>query len=126
MTLHTARGDFDLDDKHILANNVILPGEYNPHRVKLWLIGNEYGPIVALWAECEQDALDEMLDRGYEHFLVQPEDVEPEGEYTYLGNAGEPCNLDYAWIEPVLLEKERDFALLVKFAEARACGNDHL
>lgn len=124
--LYTKSGQHhDLDEERILANDPILPGERHPHRMRLWVIGNEYGPIVALWATCEQDALDEMLDRGYEQFLVQPEDVDPDrDDYTYLGNAGEPCDLTCAWIEEVDLQRERDFALCIAFAEARGAGND--
>ena len=66
-----SHGDITLDDKDILCNDVILPQEFNPHNVRLWIIGHEFGAIVSLFASCEQDALDEMLDKGYEHFLVE-------------------------------------------------------
>lgn len=127
MELHTEAGVFDLPGEHILVNDVpVLPGERNPYNMRLWVIGHEYGPIVALWATNEQDALDDMLDQGYQHFLVAPEDVDANGDYAYLGNASEPCNLDYAWIHPVPLEKERDFKLCIDFTEARVCGSDNL
>lgn len=133
-TLHLGTGHsgpdcIDIDNDAILTNDVIFPGEYNPHNVRLWVIGHEFGAIVALWASNEQDALDDMLDKGYEQFLVQPDDVEsdPDGDkYTYLGNAGEPCNLDYAWIKPAALDKDRDFALFLKLAESRGAGHDNL
>lgn len=128
-TLHTSRGAFELDDKNILVNDTpVLPGESHPRNMRLWVIGHEFGPIVALWATNEQDALDEMLDKNYEHFLVAPEDYDPEREddYARLGNASEPCDLTYAWLEPLTLEKERDFALCMKFAEARGAGHDNL
>ncbi len=127
MQLHTEIGVFELKDEDILLNEEpILPGESHPYRMRLWVIGNEYGAIVALWATCEQNALDAMLDLNYETFLVRPEDVEDGQEYTYLGNASEPCNLDYAWIEHVKLDKERDFRLCIAFAEARAQGDSHI
>lgn len=131
MQLHTADGSsFELYEGNILVNNVVFPWEYNPHRVRLWVIGHEFGPIVALWADCEQDAFDEMLDQNYEHFLVQPEDVDPEldaeGFYTNLGNAGEPCDLSYAWIKDVTLDPVRDLRLIVALAEARGAGVDNL
>lgn len=125
MKLHTNRGVFELDEKDILLNDdPVLPGETHPHNTRLWVIGHEFGPVVALWATHEQGAFDDMLDKGYEHFLVEePKDGR---EYAYLGNAGEPCDLTYAWIEPVTLEKERDFALCMAFAEARGAGRDNL
>lgn len=129
MILHTLAGRaHELAERDILLNDPVLPGEYNPHNVRLWIIGHEYGPIVAVWASCEQDAFDEMLDQGYEHFLVQPEDVDPELEetYAYLGNAGEPCDLDYAWIDEVTLDPVKDLKLIIAIAEGRGAGNDNL
>ena len=135
MKLTTKSGrEFELDPTDVLVNeDPMLPthrSPYNPHNCRLWIIGHEYGPIVALWATCEQDALDEMLDRGYEHFLVQPEDIDPElekdGFYAHIGNAGEPCDLSYAWIEEVVLDRDRDFEVCVAFAAAAAAGDDDL
>jgi len=107
----------ELAESDILLNDVTMPGDYNPHNVRLWVIGHEYGPICALWAANEQDALDEMLDQGYEQFLVADEDfdfdLDEQGHYAHLGNAGEPCDLSYAWIKPIVLEPARDFRLLL-------------
>lgn len=124
MKLHTlTHGSIDLADKDILCNDVILPQEFNPPNVRLWIIGHEFGAIVAIWASCEQDALDEMLNKGYEHFLV--DNPEPDNkEYCYLGNASEACDLTYAWIAVVDFDLIRDYRLLIAFAEARgACNN---
>ena len=114
----------DIDDKDVLINNAVLPQEFNPHNVRLWIIGHEFGAILAVWANCEQDAFDEMLDAGYEQFLV--ENPEEDQEYCYLGNAGEPCNLDYAWIEPVEFDLVRDYRTLIALAEARGSGQSVL
>lgn len=109
-----------IPDDDILINDVTFPWEYNPHNVRLWVIGNEYGPIVALWATSEGNALDQMLDEGYETFLVEDPEDDPGGDkYAYLGNAGEPCNLDYAWIKEVRLDPAQDIRLIVALAEAR-------
>jgi len=129
--LNTTKGNkYDLMDEDVLLNNPVFSWESNPHRVRLWVIGHEYGPIVALWADSEQEAFDEMLDKGYEQFLVAPEDVDEEalerGEYAHLGNAGEPCDLSYAWIEEVVFEPARDIKLIVQIAEGRGAGNDTL
>lgn len=123
--LHTKKqNEYELNEGDILMNNAVFPWEHNPHNVRLWVIGNEFGPIVAVWASHEGDAFDEMLDHGYEQFLV--EDPDDDVEYAYLGNAGEPCNLDYAWIEEVVFEPVRDLRLIISIAEARGAGNDTL
>lgn len=117
---HNDGSSSELDDQHILINDVVFPWEYNPCAIRLWVIGHEHGPIVALWASSEQDAFDQMLDEGYEHFLVEDPEDDPEGDkYAYLGNASEPCNLDYAWIKQVWLDPARDIKLIVQLAEAR-------
>ena len=126
-TLYDSWGQaHELKESDILLNNVMMPGDYNPHNVRLWVIWHEYGPICALWAPNEQDALDEMLDQGYEQFLVADEDfdedLDEQGFYAYLGNAGEPCDLSYAWIKPIVLEPARDFRLLLDMHLASYLG----
>ena len=118
--------EVDLDLTRILCNNVILPWEFNPHKVRLFVIGNEFGAVGAVWADCEQDALDELVDSGLgDCFLVDEKAVaemseEEREELAHLGNAGEWANLDYAWIRECDLKGEIE--LLCDFAEARgAC-----
>lgn len=130
-TVKTNRGEIELTPERILANNVIFPREYNPHNVRLWVIGNEYGPLCAVWSDCEQDALDEACDKGLlDSFLVSKKDftamneVERE-ELAHLGNAGESADLTYAWIEPVDLSQQ-PLPLLLAFAEARGANADSL
>jgi hypothetical protein len=124
---HPSR-DVELDDERIACNNVILPWEFNPHKCRLWVIGNEFGAVGAVWADCEQDAFDELVDQGMgDSFLVSEEDQadaseEEKEDWAYLGNAGEPCDLANAWIQPVRLSEPEDCRLLCLFAEARgAC-----
>lgn len=104
-----SHGIVSLDGADILTNDVQFPFSYNPHNVKLYIIGNEFGAIVALWASNEQDALDEMVDNNYEQFLISPVDFDAMREdekedCSFLGNASEPCNLDYAWIDEVVID----------------------
>lgn len=126
----------ELEDSEVLCNNVVLPEEFNPHNVRLWVIGNEYGALCALWADCEQYALDTLIDEGKGNSFLVPEDEVkaarltaeddcPE-EWTSLGNAGELCDLTHAWIAPVEFEPARDWKLLCRFAEARGQGSDTL
>lgn len=136
-TIHTAFnrlcpcGAHEIGAERILCNDVILPGERHPYNMRLWVIGDEYGAICAVWASNEQDALDEMIDSGLgDSFLVADEDLasmtpKDREDLTHLGNAGELCDLANCWMGEAEFEKERDFELLIKFAEARgACAEN--
>lgn len=131
----------------IICNDVMLPAtmdeasRYNPHNVRLWLIGHFHGPVCAIFASHEQDALDAACDANMmESMAVSEEDTKayydacdpntgehPEGvSYTHLGNAGELHDLDEAWIAEVDFEAERDILLIVKLARAAEGGHDTL
>ena len=118
----------ELEDERIDASNVTLPWDFNPHNTRLFVIGHEFGAVCAVWADHEQEAFDQMIDLGFgDCFLVSPEDqasaTEDEQEdWTHLGNAGEPCNLDHAWIQRVRLDPQHDCRLLCRFAEARGAN----
>lgn len=117
-----------LDGKDIKCNDIIYPNEYNSNRVRPWIIAHEFGPICLVWASHEQDALDEMVDQGYETFVVDPEDFEElteneRDELAYLGNASEPNDLTYCQIYEV---KNIPFDIWLKFAEARGACYDNL
>lgn len=114
----------ELEQERILANNVIFPHDFNPHNVKLWVIGNEYGSLCAVWADCEQDALDIAVDAGLLDGLAIDEKDATE-ETARLGNAGEPFDLDYAWIQVAPIDKQ-DIKIQLKFAEARGAQEDNL
>lgn len=124
--------EVELKEEEILCNNVILPWEFNPHKVGLYVIGHEFGAVGAVWSSHEQEALDELIDSGLgESFLVSEEDQSSASEderedWTHLGNAGEPCDLTNAWIQEVRLEPSQDFQLLCAFAEARGACQDNL
>ena len=127
-----AAREVELKEEEVLCNHVILPWEFNPHKVTLYVIGHEFGAVGAVWASHEQEALDELIDSGLgESFLVSEEDqsnaTEDEREdWTHLGNAGEPCDLTNAWIQEVRLDPAQDFRLLCAFAEARGACQDNL
>lgn len=119
--------EIELEDSEILCNNVILPEEFNPHNVRLFVIGNEFGPLFAVWAEHEQEALDEGVDSNkMDSFAVAPEDDTEENEHAHLGNASEPFDLTYCWIQQVDLSPASNWKLLCKFAEARGAAKDNL
>ena len=123
----------ELEPARILCNDITLPFESHPHNMRLWVIGNEYGAIGAVWASHEQDALDELVDAGLgDGLLVSAEDEagmsEAEREdLAHLGNAGESADLEHCWLAPVAWDLARDCALIALFAEARgvdACNLD--
>lgn len=117
--------DVELDAERILCNDVTLPWEFNPHNTRLWVIGNEFGALGAVWANHEQDAFDELVDADLGGGLLIDE-ADADDECARLGNAGEPANLDNAWIQCVHFDKARDCELLCRFAEARGQGQDNL
>ena len=118
-------GKHELDERSILANDVIFPHEYNPNDVRLWVIGHEYGPVAAVWADCEQAALDLLIDSGLGDCFLVDDESDIDEDTARLGNAGAPCNLNYTWIDPVDLSK-LPLPVLLAFAEARGAGNDTL
>lgn len=107
----------EIESERVLANDVIFPGEFNPHDVRLWVIGNEFGALGAVWAS-ECDAFDVLCDEGLSAGLMidEPDDDE---EFVRLGNAGEPHDLSNAWIAEVSFDLARDWQTLCRFAEAR-------
>jgi hypothetical protein len=91
------------------AEDYIPAGEYNPHNVRPWLIGNEYGILAIAYAEHEQDAMDVAADNDTLRGLALDDDyiqeLHADGEdiaaeaIMYLGNAGEPFSALAAWIK---------------------------
>lgn len=98
---------YQLESYQIHVNDLALPGLYNPHKVKMFIVGNEYGPLCALWAS-ESELFDTLIDLGCgEAFVVSEEDLEDyrleDGSYdvSYCGNDSSPCDLSNAWYEEV-------------------------
>ena len=118
--------EIELEDERILCNDIHLPHDaFNYHGVRLWVIGNEYGALCAVWASHEQEAFDVACDAGMLAGLSCDEEDEEE-DVCRLGNAGEPHNLDNAWIQTVRLSGPDDWALIARFAEARGEGKETL
>lgn len=124
--------EVELNDEKILCNNIVLPFSFNPHTVRLWVVGNEFGAICAIWADYEQGAFDEGIDAGLlDSLLVSEEDQkeadeETQEEWVRLGNADEPCDLTNVWIQAVRLSPEKDCELLCAFAYASGAGQKTL
>lgn len=120
--------EIELEDERICANHVILPWENNYHHTRLFVIGNEFGALGAVWADHEQDAFDELVDQNLgDGLLVPADDVsamtdDERDELANLGNAGEFADLTHAWIQVVRLDETKDCRLMVRFAMARCEG----
>lgn len=91
---------------------------FNPHNVRLWVIGHEFGAVCAVWASCEQDALDNAADRGWMDMFLIGDDADVTDDAAFLGNAGEPFDLTYAWCVPVQFDPVRDLRTIVILASA--------
>jgi len=107
----------------------------NPYNVRLWLIGHCHGPVCAIWASHEQEALDNACDANMlECFLMPEEDIaeciadgnDPYEIHTGLGNASELHNLDDCWMAEVDMQAGRDIQLIVKLARASEGGHGTL
>ena len=121
--------EVELEDERILCNDVTLPTHrFNPHSVRLWVIGNEYGALCAVWAGNEQDALDEACDAGLLAGLAidEPDSEDEDEDIARLGNAGEPHDLTNCWMQTVRLNGPEDWELIARFAEARGACADTL
>ena len=114
----------ELPGDKILTNNVILPrhidvaNTYNPHNVRLLVIGNEFGALCAVWASHEQEAFDEACDAGMLDCLMAENQDYEDDSLTALGNASELFDLAHAWIAPVEWQAERDIKLILAMVRA--------
>lgn len=110
ITVNTKSGrSFEIQPENYRLNDACFPFGFNPHNVRPFIIGNEFGAICVVWATCEQDAFDSMVDANFEQFIVSPETIaemsdEEREELTGLGNSSELCDLTYAWIEEVSID----------------------
>jgi len=118
----------ELSIDKIYANDVILPRSIdsdcgmNPHNVRLWVIGHEFGAICAVWASNEQDALDTAVDLNMLDCLIADDQDYDDETLVSLGNAGELFDLSYAWIGEVQFEALRDIQLIVALVRASEAG----
>lgn len=113
----------------VLCNDVIFEHEGNPNHVALWVASTAHGPMGAVWAHDAEEALNELVDQDLAGaILVDPSSISPEDEehLTRLGNYGSPCNLDDTFVEKVMFIPDRDYRVMLKFAEARGAGHDNL
>jgi hypothetical protein len=122
------RGNWEaeVDDNAFMLNDVIFPWEFNPNRVRLWIITDEYGPIGAVWGS-EHDALDIAADLGIldAHQIDDTTEITDEEDVCRLGNASEPFDIDYVRMFKVNFDVQ-PLSFIAKIAEARGKCIDHL
>jgi len=96
-------GEFFFPPKRVLIRWL------DPGYSKLYVIGNEYGALCAVWQRNEQDALDEAWnadllkglaidEKYYKELIAEYGDNAP---VMYLGNASEPADAEHAWITKI-------------------------
>jgi hypothetical protein len=122
----------DVDADRILCNDIVLPCDASyKQKTKLWVISNEFGPMGAVWADNQDNALDQLVDSDLAQGMLVDEatladmDDDARAGLAHLGNAGEACDLTNVELESVAF-KPADWALMCKFAEARGAGLDRL
>jgi hypothetical protein len=86
-------------DQDIVNQEDFIPqGEYNPHNVHGFLLHDHGICLAVIFADNVGDALDIAADEGkLEHFRVTEEDLgdyEDEEGLSFLGNAGEPFDIE--------------------------------
>jgi len=92
------------DNDVVNPSDYIPAGEYNPHKVRPWLL-HDHGFVVAVvFADCLQDALDAAVDAGrLDQFKITEDDLADYGEnedgISRLGNAGEPFDIEALGVE---------------------------
>jgi hypothetical protein len=120
----------EIEGEKIICNDVNLPGHiectYNPYNVRLLVIGHQFGAVCAIFAACDQDALDAAVDAGQMDFCLAEEQDYDNEELTPLGNASELFDLSTVWIAPVEFDAARDIKLIVALARAAESGADTL
>lgn len=105
-TVKLPQGDIELTDEMVVRPEDFIPrGEYNPHNVRPWVIGAEFGAFAIVFADCEQDAIDTAIDEGKMDFLkVSDADLaaateDERSDFLTGGNASESLYQDYLWME---------------------------
>lgn len=125
-----APSSVELEGDSILLNDVNLPEHiehtFNPYNVKLWVIGNEYGALCAVWGSSEQEALDEAVDAGMLDCLMAEEQDYDNEALTPLGNASELFDLNSVWMGKVEFDAARDIKLIVALVRESVEGKDTL
>ena len=85
--------EWTFSDADVLnIDNYIPEGDYNPHRVRPWLLHDHGRTLCVVFADCLQDALDIAADEDkLDRYAVSEGNAD---HFAYLGNAGEPFDIE--------------------------------
>jgi len=92
--------EFRFTDADVVNDCNFIPlGDYNPHKVVPWLLHDEGFTICVVFADCENDALDEAADEGkLDRYLLDDaaaEEAEKKNiPVSFLGNYGKPYDVE--------------------------------
>lgn len=117
MEISTAVGTIKIENDMIVDIDDWIPeGEYNPHSVRPWAIGDQFGTIAVAFADSGAAAIDAAIDAGkLDGRQIHDHECADDCEALHGGNAGEAFDQSYLWIVelpnprmdwPTLLEKE--------------------
>lgn len=103
-------GSIQRQAKRLLAINGFSTGEYNPHRVKAWLIHTEgYFSFIAIGSS-EQEAIDNCAYSNLWDFCKMSDEDHQEYDqngwhdsFVYAGNASEPFWAEHLYISEITL-----------------------
>jgi hypothetical protein len=99
MKIQVANGISFSDEDVVNVDDWIPEGDYNPHRVRPWLLHDHGYTVAVAFGSCEGDAIDSAVDAGkLDRFQItgaDQADYEDDDErIAYLGNAGEPFDIE--------------------------------
>ncbi len=87
-----------VDSDVVNLEEFIAQGEYNPHDIHPSLLHDHGFTVAVVFASNLQDALDTAVDEGkMDRYAITDADDYTEDdaeEFAYLGNAGEPFDID--------------------------------
>ena len=97
--MHAEFNGITFTDADVVNPDAFIPaGDYNPHRVRPFLLHDHGFALAVVFADSLRDALDEAVDADrLDRYLVRCEDLDdyPGGEgLSHLGNAGEPFDIE--------------------------------
>lgn len=107
------------DSDVVNPDDCIYAGEYNPHNTRPWLLHDHGFVLAVVFADCEQDALDIAVDADkLDRYLVSDDERSEHGataeeqdeSLSYLGNAGEPFDIESLSMVELPIPRRSTFA----------------
>lgn len=90
------------DEDVIDPGNWIPDGDYNPHKMRPFLLHDHGFTLCVVFADCASDAIDIAVDNGkLDRFFITPEELDEydEDSISHHGSAGEPFDLESLGVE---------------------------